>query len=340
MRALTGGGIGTATYLDATRPAPVVREPVREREPPRAPEARKRPDAPEPLLPPCTPDAVPKSELKPEDPAIEQGTVTADELNLRQTPAGRIVGQLYRGDKVDILERRANGGGVEWLRTPKGWVAARFVEIEVAWPVSALWRRHAFRRVRGARRHRRRSCPRSPHVEGAASMKTSYVRAALTVAAVSFAGLLLTGCGADPAQATGAPAGGGDILGLLVSKVLPLVLGGTGVGGGLAGGIPVVLELIRNMKSRNDKAQIANNDSLAGRDLPAGAAGGAGQRGPARRRGSVEGPVRPPDRGARHHRRSAEAARAVRQAAGSIGVRHRAETPVHSASKTRVKLAG
>jgi hypothetical protein len=93
-------------------------------------------------------------------------------------------------------------------------------------------------------------------------MKTSYVRAALTVAAVSFAGLLLTGCGADPAQASGAPAGGGDILGLLVSKVLPLVLGGTGVGGGLAGGIPVVLELIRNMKSRNDKAQIANNDSL------------------------------------------------------------------------------
>ena len=57
--------------------------------------------------------------------------MTADELNVRQTPAGRIVGQLYRGDKVDILERRANGGGIEWLRTPKGWVAARFVEIDV-----------------------------------------------------------------------------------------------------------------------------------------------------------------------------------------------------------------
>ena len=90
-------------------------------------------------------------------------------------------------------------------------------------------------------------------------MKRSYVRAALTVAAVSFAGLLLTGCGADPGQATG---GGGDILGLLVSKVLPLLLGGTGVGGALAGGIPVVLELIRNMKARNETAQIANSDSL------------------------------------------------------------------------------
>ena len=58
--------------------------------------------------------------------------MTAAELNMRQTPAGRIAGQLYRGDKVDILERRTNGGGVEWLRTPKGWVAARFVEIDVA----------------------------------------------------------------------------------------------------------------------------------------------------------------------------------------------------------------
>jgi hypothetical protein len=94
-------------------------------------------------------------------------------------------------------------------------------------------------------------------------MKTSYLRAALTVAAVSFAGLLLTGCGADPGQATGGGAvAGGDILGLLVSKVLPLLLGGTGVGGALAGGIPVVLELIRNMKARNETAQIANSDSL------------------------------------------------------------------------------
>ena len=124
---VTGGGIGTATYHDPTRPAPVVRDVVLPREALVAREdGRKRPDAPEPLLPPCTADAV----LKPEDPAIEQGTVTAAELNVRQTPAGRIAGQLYRGDKVDILERRTNGGGVEWLRTPKGWVAARFVEIE------------------------------------------------------------------------------------------------------------------------------------------------------------------------------------------------------------------
>jgi hypothetical protein len=98
---------------------------------------------------------------------------------------------------------------------------------------------------RTLQRHHRKDAAGHWQVIGQVSRKTSYVRAALTVAAVSFAGLLLTGCGADPAQASGAPAGGGDILGLLVSKVLPLVLGGTGVGGGLAGGIPVVLELIR-----------------------------------------------------------------------------------------------
>jgi SH3 domain-containing protein len=131
---VTGGGIGTATYLDATRPAPVVREIVPPREALIAREdGRKRPDAPEPLLPPCTADAV----RKPEDPASEQGTVTAMELNVRQTPAGRIVGQVYRGDKVDILERRANGGGVEWLRTPRGWVAARFVDVVIAEPAPA-----------------------------------------------------------------------------------------------------------------------------------------------------------------------------------------------------------
>ena len=43
---VTGGGIGTATYLDATRPAPAVREPVR------GDSSRAREDA-EPLLPPC-----------------------------------------------------------------------------------------------------------------------------------------------------------------------------------------------------------------------------------------------------------------------------------------------
>lgn len=123
---LTGGGIGTATYIDATRTAPrppVVQEVILPREA----------LDPEPLLPPCTADAVPK----PEDPATEQATVTATELNVRQTPAGRIVGQVYRGDKVDILERRTNGGGAEWLRTPRGWVAARFVDVAAAAPAQA-----------------------------------------------------------------------------------------------------------------------------------------------------------------------------------------------------------
>ena len=82
-----------------------------------------------------------------------------------------------------------------------------------------------------------RGCLGSKRSQRKTSQVCADVRAALSVAAISFAGLL-------------------------VSKVLPLVLGTTGVGGALAGGIPVVLELIRNMKSRNDKAQIANNDSL------------------------------------------------------------------------------
>lgn len=87
-------------------------------------------------------------------------------------------------------------------------------------------------------------------------MKTSYVRAALAVAVLSFAGLVLTACGADPGQVTGgAPAGGGGaggILDLLVSKALPLVLGTTSVGGALAAGIPMVLNIVRGQKASND----------------------------------------------------------------------------------------
>lgn len=95
-------------------------------------------------------------------------------------------------------------------------------------------------------------------------MQSKYVRAALTVAVLSFVGLTLSACGGDPGQILGggAQAGGGGILEMLVSKVLPLVLGTTGVGGAAAAGIPVVLELIRNMKNRNEKAQIENSDSL------------------------------------------------------------------------------
>lgn len=101
-------------------------------------------------------------------------------------------------------------------------------------------------------------------------MKPHYVRAALTIAVISFAGLALAACGANPGQTTGGapPIGGidaGGILGMLVSQVLPLVLGSTGVGGAVAAGIPIVLNLLRGMKANASKAEIGvENDALAG----------------------------------------------------------------------------
>lgn len=125
-----GGGIGTATYLDMARsPAAVyATAPPQQRPdvvyfPPEALDPTPMGGAP---LQPCPSDAIPKPVVNELRGSI--GTVVTGELNVRATPGGRIVGQLFRGDPVEILERRVNGGGIEWVRTKSGWISARFVD--------------------------------------------------------------------------------------------------------------------------------------------------------------------------------------------------------------------
>jgi uncharacterized protein YgiM (DUF1202 family) len=48
-------------------------------------------------------------------------TITADALNVRATPGGTIVGKLYQGDRVEILEKQLVDGGW-WGRYEGGWI--------------------------------------------------------------------------------------------------------------------------------------------------------------------------------------------------------------------------
>lgn len=124
--AFASGGIGTATYLDATRSS--IRETIRET----AREVLLPPGVfdPQPTaLPPCPSDAIPKpEELRG---SREYGTVAASELNIRREPsmAGKVLGQLYRGDQVEVLERPTVGPAAGWIRTKGGWVGGRFVDV-------------------------------------------------------------------------------------------------------------------------------------------------------------------------------------------------------------------
>jgi len=57
-------------------------------------------------------------------------TVTADVLNVRATPGGTIVGKLYQGDRVEILEQQSVDGGV-WGRYQGGWIyIEEYAELE------------------------------------------------------------------------------------------------------------------------------------------------------------------------------------------------------------------
>lgn len=125
------GGIGGATYVDAMRPVPAVQQPSQTVFLP--PEAfdRQPMAPPTPLaLPPCPQDAIAKPVAQPvpelRGTLREPGTVMAYELNIRRepNPSGKIVGSLYRGDQVDVLERKSDG----WLRIKQGWVYGRYVD--------------------------------------------------------------------------------------------------------------------------------------------------------------------------------------------------------------------
>ena len=75
-----------------------------------------------PVDPPSVPDTVTKT----------YGTIVrTDTLNVRENPDGTVVGVLYRGDKVEILEQKLVAGRM-WGRTEKGWICLRsYVELEV-----------------------------------------------------------------------------------------------------------------------------------------------------------------------------------------------------------------
>lgn len=56
-------------------------------------------------------------------------TVTADCLNIRQEPSltARVVGYLYRGAQVEILEQKTVDG-MDWGRTAQGWIALAYTK--------------------------------------------------------------------------------------------------------------------------------------------------------------------------------------------------------------------
>lgn len=56
--------------------------------------------------------------------------INTNTQNVRQTPDGTIVGVLYRGDKVEILEQKTVNGRL-WGRCSKGWICMRtYVKLE------------------------------------------------------------------------------------------------------------------------------------------------------------------------------------------------------------------
>lgn len=69
----------------------------------------------------------------------KSGTVTASVLNVRSTPntSGKIIGRLYRGQKVTILQNKNSTGGNLWYyvsyvqngRTVKGYVSSRYIKL-------------------------------------------------------------------------------------------------------------------------------------------------------------------------------------------------------------------
>lgn len=57
-------------------------------------------------------------------------TITADALNVRTSPEGSIVGKLYQGDRVEILEQQLVGNGW-WGRYEGGWIYIQdYAELE------------------------------------------------------------------------------------------------------------------------------------------------------------------------------------------------------------------
>lgn len=108
-------------------------------------QAAETPTAPEPTDPeptdpePTEPDVTEpeitepeptEPEMPPEGMKLYATVVKTKSLNVRKVPKGAVVGALYRGDRVEILEQRIVDG-VLWGRCEKGWINMRtYVQLE------------------------------------------------------------------------------------------------------------------------------------------------------------------------------------------------------------------
>ncbi len=85
--------------------------------------------------PETKPETKPETETKPENNTVTvtktYGTIiNTNSQNVRKTPDGAVVGKLYRGDKVEILEQRVVAGRL-WGLCEKGWICMRsYVKLE------------------------------------------------------------------------------------------------------------------------------------------------------------------------------------------------------------------
>ena len=66
-----------------------------------------------------------------EKPSTETGKITASCLNIRSGAGtnNAIVGQYYRGDTIEILEKKTVNG-TTWARTDKGWISMAYVSVK------------------------------------------------------------------------------------------------------------------------------------------------------------------------------------------------------------------
>ena len=118
--------LDTAEEPDPTEPTEPPTEPT---EPPTEPTEPPT----EPTEPPTEPTEPPTEPTEPEteDDGTGMGTVTGDALRIR-AGAGttyKVVGHLYIGDRVEILEQKTVAGMV-WGRTEKGWICMDYVEMD------------------------------------------------------------------------------------------------------------------------------------------------------------------------------------------------------------------
>ncbi len=93
------------------------------------------PPTTEPTVPPTTEPTVPPTTepTKPTEPekTTQMGTITGDGLRIRKDAGTNysIVGTLYKGDRVEILEQKVVGS-MTWGKIAKGWISMDYVKLD------------------------------------------------------------------------------------------------------------------------------------------------------------------------------------------------------------------